>query len=153
MHKTFATVHMILFEIVLRYFCQVLQLVLHYLFIITKDVTVLAFVFKKLSIFNQHALDFTVGRPYYLKMAQLNCMENVGCVREDREQTHRSTASLAQSLQSSTTGSILDSWLCFPLFCIGSSLNGTRGKRVPVHFSSTSPHYLNAAWPLSSPYL
>lgn len=79
MHKTFATVHMIiLFETILRYFCHVLQLLLHYLFIITKDVTVLAFVFKKLSIFNQHALDFTVGRPYYLKMAQLNCMENVG---------------------------------------------------------------------------
>lgn len=47
-------------------------------FIITKDVTLLAFVFKKLSIFNQHALDFTVGRPYYLKMAQLKYMENVG---------------------------------------------------------------------------
>lgn len=48
------------------------------LFIITKDVTILAFVFKKLSIFNQHALDSTVGRPYYLKMAQVKSMENVG---------------------------------------------------------------------------
>ncbi|GAB5572903.1 JNK1/MAPK8-associated membrane protein isoform X2 [Prionailurus iriomotensis] len=49
------------------------------------DVTILAFVFKKLSIFNQHALDFTVGRPYYLKMAQLKYMENVGvCPRGQR---------------------------------------------------------------------
>lgn len=48
------------------------------LFITTKDVTLLAFVFKKLSIFNQHALDSTVGRPCYLKMAQVKSMENVG---------------------------------------------------------------------------
>lgn len=122
-------------------------------FIITKDVTLLAFVFKKLSIFNQHALDFTVGRPYYLKMAQLKYMENVGYVREDREQMHRNIVSLAQSLQNFMIGCILDLWLCFLLFYIGSSLNGTRGKRVPVHFSSTSLHYLNAVWQLLSPYL
>eukprot|EP00069_Balaena_mysticetus_P003274 bmy_04192T0 len=36
-----------------------------------------------LSIFNQHALDFIVGRPCYLKMAQLKYMENV-CPRGQR---------------------------------------------------------------------
>lgn len=122
-------------------------------FIITKDVTLLAFVFKKLSIFNQHALDFTVGRPYYLKMDQLKYMENVGYVQGDREQMHRNIVSHAQSLQNFMIGCILDLWLCFPLFYIGSSSNGTQGKRVPVRFSSTSLHYSNALWQLSSPYL
>lgn len=42
---------------------------------------------------------------------------------------HRSTVSLAQSPPSFMTGSILDLWLCFLLFYIGSSLNGTQGKR------------------------
>nr|KAF6500484.1 JNK1/MAPK8 associated membrane protein [Molossus molossus] len=62
-------------------------------------------------------------------MAQLNYMENVGCAQEDREQMHRSIVSLAQSLQNCMIGSILDSWLCFLLFYIGSSLNGIREKR------------------------
>ncbi|XP_058149333.1 JNK1/MAPK8-associated membrane protein isoform X6 [Dasypus novemcinctus] len=117
------------------------------------DVTILAFVFKKLSIFNQHASDFIVGRPYYLKMVQLKYMENVGCAQEDREQMHRNIVSLAQSLQNFMIGYILDLWLCFLLFYIGSSLNGTREKRVPVHFSNISRHYLNVVWQLLSPYL
>ncbi|XP_058149332.1 JNK1/MAPK8-associated membrane protein isoform X5 [Dasypus novemcinctus] len=106
-----------------------------------------------LSIFNQHASDFIVGRPYYLKMVQLKYMENVGCAQEDREQMHRNIVSLAQSLQNFMIGYILDLWLCFLLFYIGSSLNGTREKRVPVHFSNISRHYLNVVWQLLSPYL
>lgn len=42
---------------------------------------------------------------------------------------HRNTVSLAQSPPNFMTGSILDLWRCFLLFYIGSSLNGTRGKR------------------------
>lgn len=130
-----------------------LQLLLQFSFYNHKDVTILAFVFKKLSIFNQHALDFIVGRPYYLKMAQLKYMENVGYAQEDRERMHRNIVSLAQNLLNFMIGSILDLWQCFLWFYIGSSLNGTRGKRVPAHFSNTSLHYLNAAWQLLLPYL
>lgn len=42
---------------------------------------------------------------------------------------HRNTVSLAQSLQNFMIGSILALWLCFLSFYIGSSLNGTQGKR------------------------
>lgn len=61
----------------LRYFCQ-LAVTRFLLLVTTKDVTILTFVFKKLSIFNQHALDCIVGRPYYLKTARVKSMENVG---------------------------------------------------------------------------
>lgn len=152
MHQDFCLIHIFFVETVEIISANCFSF--YYLFfIITKDVTVLAFVFKKLSIFNQHALDFIVGRPCYLKMAQLKYMENVGCVQEDREQMHRNTVSLAQSLQNFMIGSILALWPCFLLFYIGSSLNGTQGKRVPAPSSSTLLHCLNAPWQLSSPYL
>lgn len=152
MHQDFCLIH--IFKLKLSWDTSAkFSAITDLFFIITRDVTILAFVFKKLSIFNQHALDFIVGRPCYLKMAQQKYMENVGYVQEDREQMHRNIVSLAQSLQNCMTGSILDLWLCFLLFYIGSSLNGTRGKRVPAHFSSTSLHCVSAVRQPSSPFL
>lgn len=50
------------------------------------------------------ALDSTVGRPYYLKIAQLKYMESAGRVQEDREQMKRNTVSLALSPRNFMTG-------------------------------------------------
>lgn len=103
-------------------------------------------------IFNQRALDSIVGGLCYLQMAPDLYMETVGYAQEDREQMRTKFVSLAQNLQNFMIGSTWDLWLCFLLYYIGSSSNGTLGKRVPVHFSNTSLLSLSALWLLSSPY-
>jgi hypothetical protein len=91
-------------------------------------------------IFNQHALDFTVGRSDYLKMTELKYMGNVGCAQEDREQMHRVIVSRAQSLQNFMTGCIWDLWLCFLLFLHLFLIEWYSGKKSSsVLFQHTTP--------------